>query len=156
MQHCCKYTINYFFGVNFEGMKIQDKAKLLSMHDVRKTEIREKVLNVFLNQGYALTSQDIEMELEDEIDRITLYRTLIKFVEHGILHRIENANTTHYALCDDCDVQHHNDNHLHFQCTSCNTIECFHQKKKLNIQLPPNYQLSHLNILIKGTCAKCG
>lgn len=137
-------------------MEITSVEKLFSSHNIRKTRIREQVLEVFLNEDNALTNQDIELGLVEEIDRITLYRTLNLFVEQGILHRIENANTTHYALCNDCDMHHHEDDHLHFQCIKCDTIECFDHEEQFNIQLPPNYKVKEMNVLLKGLCAKCG
>ena len=137
-------------------MNQKNTSELFATHNLRKTTIREQVLQAFLEQDNALTNQDIELHLSEEIDRITLYRTLKKFVEHGILHRIENASTTHYALCNDCDIHHHTDDHIHFQCTKCETIECFDQPKSFSIQTPENYQIDKMNILVKGTCAKCG
>lgn len=129
--------------------------RLLTNHKLRKTDIRKDVLEVFLTNDKALTNQDIEENLQDNADRITLYRTLNKFVEHGILHRIENANQTHYALCHGCNIHHHSDNHIHFKCTSCESIECFDQPESLGFSLPPNYAIKKVNILVEGICAKC-
>lgn len=136
-------------------MILEKAKKLLKDHQVRKTDIREQVLTVFLNNDQALSNHDIEYSLSTDIDRITLYRTLNTFVEHGIIHRIENASEPYYALCRDCEYHDHDDNHVHFQCTQCDKIECFDQHQKLNFEIPAGYQLEKMNILLKGICLDC-
>lgn len=131
-----------------------NSLELLKNNGIRKTEVRLKVLDLFVHSGVALSNQDIEKQLS--IDRITLYRTLNTFIDSAILHRIDDHTITYYALCATCDRENHNhDNHLHFKCVTCETIECFDQDQALNVQLPTGYLLDKINILIEGTCTNC-
>ena len=155
MQRRCKFKKNSFFKAKFVLMNSKKINHLLDEHKLRKTEIRRNVLSVFLQHTNALANQDIEDYLHGEVDRITLYRTLNKFVAHGLIHRIENATTTHYALCDNCEIHEHDDDHVHFQCVECDKMECIDQSESLKITIPENYQLTKMNILLKGICADC-
>ena len=102
------------FLPKFGGMN--QMSSILTKHDLRKTPIRIKVLEVFLQKNEALSHAELERELE-ETDRVTLYRTLKKFEESGIIHKaIDGTDTARYALCHGaCEHHHHEDNHAHFQ-----------------------------------------
>ena len=68
-------------------MKYSDLKKTLKGHNLRITDCRMDVLEVFLNSTHALSFSDLEADL-DLYDRVTLYRTLNSFIEKGLLHRI--------------------------------------------------------------------
>ena len=80
---------------------------ILHRRQLSSTESRRKILSLFLNSHDALTHGDIEREVGDKYDRVTIYRTLQTFEEKGIVHTIPTAdNAVLYALCKDCEEGH--------------------------------------------------
>ena len=96
--------------------------------------------------------------LESEIEgfnRATLYHILNRFREDGIVHRIIGIDGKHYfALCSNCEDEKHKHDHIHFQCTECNKVECL--KNELNITLPFGYAFKDFNGVVSGVCDDCG
>ena len=73
---------------------------LLKEHDLRLTPSRLETLKVFIRHDYALSQPDLEKDLGDDFDRVTLYRTLTSFREKGVIHKVlDDAGATKYALC---------------------------------------------------------
>jgi Fur family ferric uptake transcriptional regulator len=133
-------------------------SKLLKQHQLRKTDFRQDVLQIFIsNRGRALSNADLEFELGDP-DRITLYRTLRSFEEKGLIHQaIDGSGVNKYALCNStCDVHIHNDRHAHFHCQRCGQTQClFNALKSLNYQLGEGFKAESVEVVIKGTCNLC-
>lgn len=129
---------------------------ILKSHELRVTPVRSQVLEVFLESDVALSNQDIELEF-DNLDRITLYRTLKAFEDKGIIHKaIDGTSVAKYALCDqDCNVHHHHDEHIHFHCNSCGNTFCVDEIKVPEIPTPTGFQITSMNIVMNGTCEKC-
>ncbi|NND07006.1 MAG: transcriptional repressor [Saprospiraceae bacterium] len=129
---------------------------LLRNHELRITQTRQDVLAIFIRAGkHALTSGDIELELED-IDRITLYRTLKTFEESGLVHAaIDHTGKQKYALCADCDTHHHSDDHPHFHCTKCDQTTCLESVTIPQIEVPQGYHLKDLQVILSGICSSC-
>ena len=127
---------------------------ILKSHKLRITDGRIDILEYFLRHNRAMTYKDLEIEFE-EFDRVTLYRTLNSFCEHGVLHKIVDDNgETNYGLCyDTCDSDDHNHDHMHFKCSECGSLECLQQKIPL-IKIP-GYQVDEVNLLLKGVCNTC-
>ena len=94
---------------------MEETLRILTANKLSKTEVRKKVLSLFISSDNALSLQEIESSFE-KIDRITLYRTLKTFESKGIIHKaIDGTNHPKYAMCEEsCDEHNHNDNHAHF------------------------------------------
>lgn len=138
---------------------INNLDTLLQHHGLRKTAFRKEVLDIFRNRkGQALSQGDIEQNL-DHWDRITLYRTLKSFEDKGLIHQTPEVNgTTKYALCGQkCSSHHHDDGHAHFHCLKCNVTQCVHEAvESLSYNLPENYSVKEVKVMLSGTCASCG
>ena len=120
------------------------------------TDSRKKILCLFLNHKDALAHADIERNAGEKFDRVTVYRTLQTFVEKGIVHTIPTAdNAILYALCKDCDEEHHHDDHVHFVCRSCNTTICLDDIVSPDINLPQGYAADDVQVVINGLCKDC-
>lgn len=130
--------------------------QLLSVADLRVTQVRKDVLSCFLERSYAISSSDIEQALSHALDRITLYRTLKSFEEKGLIHSITDpSNATKYALCESsCTEHHHHDEHVHFHCTSCGNTFCIEEEIP-DVHLPNGYRLSKASMIVNGLCDKC-
>lgn len=109
-----------------------------------------------MESDHALTSNDIEEHFND-IDRITLYRTLKSFEEKGIIHKVIDVNNvTKYALCvDECSEHHHHDHHVHFHCDDCGNTFCLEGVNIPKISLPEGYKVTNKSMMINGKCVQC-
>ena len=132
-------------------------VRLLRKNKLKVTQPRLSVLHVISDKDTAISQPDLEKLLGNEVDRVTLYRVLATFEEKGILHKIFDLHgTATYALCStDCDEHHHHDEHVHFICSSCNSIYCLDDIKLPKITLPEGYQLNSVGINAVGLCAHC-
>ncbi|HET7898030.1 MAG TPA: transcriptional repressor [Flavisolibacter sp.] len=129
---------------------------ILHRRQLSSTESRRKILSLFLNSHDALTHGDIEKEVGDKYDRVTIYRTLQTFEEKGIIHTIPTAeNSVLYALCKECEDGHHHDDHVHFICTHCNRTICLDDVVSPTIDLPEGYQAETVQVVIQGVCKDC-
>lgn len=128
----------------------------LKDHKLRSTTCREDVLITFLNQEIALSHGDIENQLKDRFDRVTIYRTLKTFLEKGIIHKVLDDEGIRYALCKDyCKEHDHHHDHVHFKCTQCGKTNCLEKVHVPAIQLPDGYRTQEVNLLIQGMCPEC-
>lgn len=141
---------------------------LLKKAKLRTTEPRERILEIFQNSAFALSHGDIEESIGEGIDRVTIYRTLKTFVEHGILHTVpDQQQGIRYALCaatcqegeeneDHLHHQHHHfHNHLHFRCEMCKQTQCLPQSKLPEIELPSGFVSKEAVFLVYGICRTC-
>lgn len=126
--------------------------------NIKNTPVRNQVLEIFTGADYALSNNEIESHFDD-IDRITLYRTLKTFEEKGVIHKITDlSGVSKYALCESkCieDHQHDHHSHLHFQCDICKNTFCIENVEIPKIQLPKNYLVTGQSITMTGMCEKC-
>lgn len=139
------------------AMSREQYIHILKEHDLRITNCRLDVIELFMNEKSALSQGDLENNLK-EYDRVTLYRTLHSFLDSGILHKIpnEDGNAT-YGLCHDtCSPDHHHHNHIHFKCNNCGQIECLEEKEVPQVTVPSGYQIEGINMIVDGVCANCG
>lgn len=130
----------------------------LKSHNIRPTVNRRSILKLFLESSFALSHGDIEQWLGSRCDRVTIYRTLETFVEHGLIHKIsDETNVMKYALCgpDRCSLHRHDDRHLHFQCRKCGHTFCLPLIKIPDVAVPEGYQLQTLSMTAEGLCREC-
>lgn len=131
--------------------EIKDK---LEQKNTKPTSMRILVYDFLSSQQVALSLTEIEANFGNA-DRITLYRTLKTFEEKGIVHSIQENNTSKYMLCnDDCDEETHKDWHLHFYCRICKRTTC-----KENVifpnQLDAQFRIDEIKFFAKGICESC-
>lgn len=129
---------------------------ILQENKLKRTNVRLSVLEIFLNHEEALSHQDIEHQF-DQIDRITLYRTLRTFEEKGIIHKaLDGSEKQKYALCtEECSEHDHQDEHPHFYCFKCDRTLCLSEVNLPAIELPPGYQLQQAHVVLQGICEEC-
>ncbi len=129
------------------------EKKLLEKHIV-PTSMRILVFDCLDGQSVALSLAEIEDHFY-KADRITIYRTLKTFEEKGVVHSIQENNTTKFILCqDDCNEQTHKDWHLHFYCKICKQTTC-----KEDFTIPEiqghAYRIDEIRLFAKGICEYC-
>ena len=123
---------------------------------INPTTMRLLVLDHLLEQRAAVSLSDIEKGLTPA-DRITIYRTLKTFEEHGLVHSIEDGTgVPKYALCAEaCDSDAHHDLHVHFYCNVCKETFCLPKSRVPQISLPAGFSFQEMNLVVKGICDRC-
>jgi Fur family transcriptional regulator, ferric uptake regulator len=136
---------------------IQKTQDLLKQFGLRQTDCREAVLKIFIVSEYAVSNADIEQEIAQNYDRVTVYRTLRTFLDKGIIHKVlDDASNPKYALCKDACTQHdHHHQHVHFKCDTCGHTLCLEKVSIPTIELPQGYQFVEANLLVNGICNQC-
>ncbi len=131
----------------------------LKANNLRQTEAREAVLSAFVNGQFALAHADIEQQLADKFDRVTIYRTLKTFLDKGLIHKVlDDIGGMKYAICKaECNTaeHHHNHDHVHFKCNTCGQTSCLEQVTIPTITLPAGYKKTEMNLLVQGICKTC-
>jgi len=122
-----------------------------------KTPQRIAVLTSLLEATTPLSVRDISQTLaaKARIDRVTIYRILSLFKQHGIAPEIASSGGTNYFEM----ASYENPVHPHFNCQSCGELSCmepltFSQSRQL-ISSQEDYSVDHIEINISGLCAVC-
>ena len=132
--------------------------RILHQAGMRRTGPRQAVLENLLGSDVALSHNELEQRLLNNVDRVTIYRILAAFEEQGIVHRIlDREGHPLYALCKEaCDSEHHHDDHVHFHCTICGSTYCLENVQIPALNLPDGFNLSEQSVSVSGRCSKCG
>lgn len=139
-------------------MMIDVVENLLTEGKLRVTQPRKLIMQVLAGSEAAVSQSDIERALSDQVDRVTVYRTLKSFEEAGIVHKISDTDSvTKYALClEDCHKGSvHRHNHAHFHCNACGNTTCLNSVHIDLPKLPAGYQVAEFNLIVSGLCNAC-
>ena len=127
----------------------------LNSRNIRPTAMRQLVLKVLTEQKTAISLPELEDKF-DRADKTTLFRTLKTFEKNKLIHKInDGTGSAKYALCNtscDCEPE---ELHVHFYCTKCSQTYCLNDVPVPEINLPINFSLESVNIVVKGVCANC-
>lgn len=136
-------------------MKSNNIREILKKRNLKATSNRLNLLTKMQNNGSAMSYSNIQSTMQP-IDRVTLYRTIEKLKEKGLIHiAFQNNNEIYYAICGmDCSTENHNHNHIHFQCSKCETVTCEDVLNSLNISLP-KHEIHNISVNVKGICEVC-
>lgn len=128
----------------------------LKLKEINPTANRMLVLNYLLGQKPSISLTDLELALAS-IDRVTLYRTIKTFEEHGLVHKIDDGTgIAKFALCsNECKTGKHYDMHVHFYCNHCKETFCLPKTKIPEVELPRFYESQEMELMVKGLCANC-
>lgn len=151
-------------------MNAQD---LILQADLKPTKARLAVLNIIAEANSALSHPEILERLsgQKEIDRVTIYRVLDWLTEHALIHKIAGAGdkrawkfqlsqprfTSVTAPKATAGVLTNNDHHhAHLHCQVCGKVTCVHElEPHFPTQVLAQYQVTSIDINIKGVCADC-
>lgn len=134
---------------------MKETDKKLKIRNIKPTAMRELVLKVLTEQDRAISLADLEQKF-DNADKTTLYRTLKTFEENKLIHSIDDGTgSVKYALCKETCQCHPEDLHVHFHCTKCQQTYCLNDISIPSIDLPTNFKLETINMVVKGICSNC-
>lgn len=130
---------------------------LLHGHGLKKTPIRTEMLELFVNHDFALSASDIMARMKAGHDRVTVYRALSSFQEHGILHKAsEDGQGIKYALCGhSCPDETHADHHAHFVCDECHQTYCLESVEVPLVEVSDDFSVNRVNYTLSGVCKEC-
>lgn len=130
------------------------EEKLLS-HQVRPTANRELVLRLIAESDRAVSLSDIETALET-VDKSTISRILNLFLDHHLLHAIEDGSgSVKYELCGGKYEHSVQDMHPHFYCEQCHRTFCMQSVTIPPVEVPRSYVVNSVNYVLKGVCSDC-
>lgn len=128
-------------------------VEILNLHNLKRTSCREGILDVMINTSEALSENEIRELLAGNYDRTTFYRSFKTLEEHHIIHKIVVDNQfSKYALDNSIT---HKDEHAHFYCNICHSVECMDEIPVQKYSLPEGYKDIETEVIIKGVCAHC-
>lgn len=127
----------------------------LQEHNIKPTAVRLLVWRKIAGKHSTFCLSDME-EWMPEMDRSSIFRALRLFVDHGILHEI-NDGTGHqkYCVCRCHNTSHNHLNHIHFTCRICGHTYCLEEYQIPIISLPEGYLMEDAEYVIKGVCPDC-
>jgi Fur family ferric uptake transcriptional regulator len=132
--------------------KLDNKLKA---KNIKPTAMRELVLQVLTDQKTAISLPQLENKFE-KADKATLYRTLKTFEENKLIHSVDDGTgSIKYALCHETCECHPEDLHVHFLCTKCEKTYCLNDISIPNMNLPKDFSLKSVNMVVKGICSNC-
>lgn len=137
-------------------MLANNPTEILKRNQLKNTKQRVRVLEEIGADDAAISQPDLEKKLGKEIDRVTLYRILNAYEDKGILHRIIDHNgTANYAICSsNCTSHHHQDEHVHFNCSVCAKVYCLPVNVP-QITIPKGFKTESISFVAYGVCDKC-
>ncbi|HUN54712.1 MAG TPA: Fur family transcriptional regulator [Smithella sp.] len=137
--------------------KNTDALLTLQKAGISKTSQRLAVLNILLEAATPQCVNTIRQSLKTRasIDKVTVYRILSLFRQHGIIREIASAGPASYFEM----VTLENPMHPHFSCRNCGAFICMapqpFTKMPDLILSEDEYSIEHIEINISGLCSDC-
>ncbi|MDR2472613.1 MAG: transcriptional repressor [Tannerella sp.] len=122
---------------------------------VNPTAVRLLVFRSMNSFSRMFSLADLEDDL-DTVDKSTLSRTIRLFIQHKLIHSIDDGSgSVKYAVCSEgcnCTLD---DLHVHFHCHECRTTFCLENVAIPAIKLPQGFVTDNINLVMKGLCSEC-
>lgn len=136
-------------------MKTEDYALILETAGIRPTSTRLLIYEAIAGQTDTFSLSTLEKELES-IDKSVIFRTLVLFHEHHLIHSVDDGSGSHkYCICHNHGQCNEDEAHCHFYCEVCQNTYCLSQDLIPHIDLPKGFIAHKVNYIVKGVCAKC-
>lgn len=130
-------------------------VRLLEEHDIKPTANRIVVAKALAASMQPQSLAELERKILT-IDKSNVFRALMLFKEHHLVHTIEGSSDgTKYELCHSHDHEHDDDQHPHFYCEQCHETYCLDYAEVPEVRLPEGFTMSSSNMMIKGICPHC-
>ena len=124
-------------------MDKQDYKQFLEKHGIRPTANRILVAEIVDRSARPLSLAEIEDQLLS-LDKSSIYRCLMLFKEHHIVHVIEDgSDAVRYEFC-----------HSH-SANDGNRTFCLYDVPVPKVELPDGFVLFSVNYMVKGICEEC-
>lgn len=125
----------------------------LLAHNVKPTAVRLLVWREVSAWHNAFSLVDVENAMP-RMDRSSIFRALRLFVEHDLLHAVDDGTGLQkYCVCH-CHSSAHL-NHIHFNCHKCGRTFCLENYTIPVVSLPTGFQMHEAEYIVKGICPQC-
>jgi Fur family ferric uptake transcriptional regulator/Fur family zinc uptake transcriptional regulator len=128
--------------------------KTLRTAGLKVTPLRIKVLSHLMGVSRPMSHAEIQAILQD-IDRVTLYRTLSAFVEADIAHQVQGLDGMWRFCAHEREGSECPGNHPHFLCLSCGMMACLTGQVMPRIDVPVGCIVSGKQLVVYGKCQRC-
>jgi Fur family ferric uptake transcriptional regulator len=129
--------------------------KILKSSKLSLTSHRIELLNILSGCKRAISEKELELLMNGNCNRTTIYRNLNSLVEKKIVHRILSGEAVKYKLVAGKKENGKRFDHVHFDCTSCNTTYCLEELAVQDFKLPDGFTKIENQFIIFGTCKNC-
>ncbi len=131
-------------------------VKLLEQHGIKPTANRIVVAKALAANEHPASLSELSERIVT-IDKSGIFRALVIFREHHLVHQLEDGDGgVKYELClSHGDSDDDDDMHVHFYCVRCHRIFCFHDTPIPSVDMPSGYVTHTVNYMIKGVCPQC-
>lgn len=147
-------------SLDTEEIKLDPKyEKILKEHHLRVTKPRKLLIQCLIKHESPQSARALmkELDSQNDIDQVTIYRILDTFLEIGLIHQVFPSGG--YLLCD--HIKCHHGIHVMLRCINCQThreVEIpkdvfapFEWYLKQSHQFEPHHHLFQID----GHCENC-
>lgn len=132
---------------------MDEVEKILADAGVKPTANRILMMREIIGAAHTFSLADMEERLYP-MDKSTIFRTLSTFLEHKLIHEVDNGGPSMlYCRCV-CE-QGHEHQHIHFTCTRCGQTFCIRDIDPSSLPRPKGFLVEEVNCVMKGLCPKC-
>lgn len=124
--------------------------EFLKESGIRPTSTRVLIWEKINEVSFAFSLTDIE-DLIPDIDRSTIFRTLVAFEEHHLLHSIDDGSGAQKY----CVAKSEEEQHVHITCNICHHTYCCKSLLVPKVEVPDGFQVIETSYVIKGICGEC-
>ena len=134
---------------------MKEAVEILERKCVKPTSNRIIVLDSILKAKRPVSLGELDGKIET-IDKSNIFRVLTLFLEHDIVHGIEDGSgSLKYEVCGGHARHSLSDQHVHFYCEACGTTYCFKSTHIPLAPVPDGFKPRFINYMIKGLCSDC-
>ncbi len=132
----------------------RSSAAALRARGARATPARVRILGVLDSADRALSQHDIEAALGPGLfDRVTLYRTLDRLVEAGlVLRSVDERRVSRFSAASAAGAH---ESHAHFRCERCGRVFCLADVRPARPRLPAGFRGVRIDLNVRGLCRAC-
>lgn len=138
-------------------LQIDELRALIREGGLRATPSRIAVLGLLHDLARPVSHGEVAEQLADQAwDRATLYRNLIDMSDAGLLRRSDMGD--HVWRFEVTKSDHPADEHPHFVCTECGTVECLPEielKLQQRKRAPRALRKREIEVHVRGRCDEC-
>lgn len=129
--------------------------EILKSSKLSLTIHRIELLNILSGCNQAISEKELELLMNGNCNRTTIYRNLNSLVEKKIVHRILSGEAVKYKLIARKKENMRNFDHVHFDCKTCNTTYCLEDLAIQDFKLPEGFTKTENQFIIFGVCKNC-
>jgi Fur family ferric uptake transcriptional regulator len=129
--------------------------RMLRRAELNCTRGRVAILNVLCRAERPVTREQIAARLgRSRLDKVTIYRTLERFVGVGLVHKAYiHDRAWHFELADNCTERQC---HPHFTCTDCGDTRCLTDVSVPMAASPGRgFVIHRQQVRLEGLCPAC-